>query len=491
MADKRSSYGNILKATALFGGVRVFQIIIHIIRAKVVAMLIGPAGMGIHNLLKSTLDTVNHVTGCGLQTSAVRDIAKAHDGGDQERIDVVITSLRLIVWLTGLIGVLVVFLGSAPLSYFAFGNYEYSTAFKYLSIIMFATQLNTGQVALLQGTFHYKYLAKSSLIGNFLSLLLTIPLYYYLREKGIVPALIIASLITLYYSWNASRKVTFHYVKLPFSKLFLEGKGMLTLGLVLAIGSLIGNLSSYLMNIFISHSGSISDVGLYTAGTTIANSYIFLVMSSMSTDYVPRLSALNGNIEAQNEAINKQTELLAIILLPLLVFFIVFSKEMILLLYSSEFIVISTMLELFMVGMLFQAFTWCLSYAVVARGDKKLFLLTEIYNFSISILLKVVGFYIAGLDGIGVAFIVDYIFELLLIFIVCHRKYQFRLSPDCQIVIFYSVVICTITLVSVYVLSSYWRYVIGIVLLLLACVYSIKELNKRVNLKAIISKFRK
>ncbi len=491
MADKRSSYGNILKATALFGGVRVFQIIIHIIRAKVVAMLIGPAGMGIHNLLKSTLDTVNHVTGCGLQTSAVRDIAKAHDGGDQERIDVVITSLRLIVWLTGLIGVLVVFFGSAPLSYFAFGNYEYSTAFKYLSIIMFATQLNTGQVALLQGTFHYKYLAKSSLIGNFLSLLLTIPLYYYLREKGIVPALIIASLITLYYSWNASRKVTFHYVKLPFSKLFLEGKGMLTLGLVLAIGSLIGNLSSYLMNIFISHSGSISDVGLYTAGTTIANSYIFLVMSSMSTDYVPRLSALNGNIEAQNEAINKQTELLAIILLPLLVFFIVFSKEMILLLYSSEFIVISTMLELFMVGMLFQAFTWCLSYAVVARGDKKLFLLTEIYNFSISILLKVVGFYIAGLDGIGVAFIVDYIFELLLIFIVCHRKYQFRLSPDCQIVIFYSVVICTITLVSVYVLSSYWRYVIGIVLLLLACVYSIKELNKRVNLKAIISKFRK
>ena len=491
MADKRSSYGNILKATALFGGVRVFQIIIHIIRAKVVAMLIGPAGMGIHNLLKSTLDTVNHVTGCGLQTSAVRDIAKAHDGGDQERIDVVITSLRLIVWLTGLIGVLVVFFGSAPLSYFAFGNYEYSTAFKYLSIIMFATQLNTGQVALLQGTFHYKYLAKSSLIGNFLSLLFTIPLYYYLREKGIVPALIIASLITLYYSWNASRKVTFHYVKLPFSKLFLEGKGMLTLGLVLAIGSLIGNLSSYLMNIFISHSGSISDVGLYTAGTTIANSYIFLVMSSMSTDYVPRLSALNGNIEAQNEAINKQTELLAIILLPLLVFFIVFSKEMILLLYSSEFIVISTMLELFMVGMLFQAFTWCLSYAVVARGDKKLFLLTEIYNFSISILLKVVGFYIAGLDGIGVAFIVDYIFELLLIFIVCHRKYQFRLSPDCQIVIFYSVVICTITLVSVYVLSSYWRYVIGIVLLLLACVYSIKELNKRVNLKAIISKFRK
>lgn len=490
MADKRSSYGNILKATALFGGVRVFQIIIHIIRAKVVAMLIGPAGMGIHNLLKSTLDTVNHVTGCGLQTSAVRDVANAYDGGDQGRIDVVITSLRLIVWITGLIGIMIVFLGSPQLSYFAFGNYEYSTAFKYLSIIMFATQLNTGQTALLQGTFHYKELAKSSLIGNLLSLLLTIPLYYYFREEGIVPALIIASLITLYFSWQASRKVTYHYVKIPFSKLFLEGKGMLALGIVLALGGLIGNLSSYLMNIYISHSGSITDVGLYTAGTTIANSYIFLVMSSMSTDYIPRLSALNGNVEAQIDAINKQIELLTIILLPLLVFFIVFSSEMILLLYSSEFMVISSMLELFMLGMLFQAFTWCLSYAVVARGEKKVFLLTEIYNLVISIVLKIVGFYFAGLVGIGVAFIIDYLFELLLIYIVCSKKYSFRLSIEGKKIIVSAVSICLAALFTVQILSSFLKYAIGMLLLLIACVYSIIELNKRVNLKAVISKLK-
>lgn len=491
MADNRSSYGNILKATALFGGVRVFTIIIHIIRAKIVAMLIGPVGMGIHNLLKSTLDTVNHVTGCGLQTSAVRDVAKAHDKANQERIDVVITSLRLIVWITGLIGGLVVFFGSAPLSYFAFGNYEYSTAFKYLSIVMFATQLNTGQVALLQGTFHYKDLAKCSLIGNFLSLIFTVPLYYFLREDGIVPALIVASLITLYFSWQASRRVTYHYVKLPFRELFAEGRGMLTLGVVLALGSLIGNLSSYLMNIFISHSGSVSDVGLYTAGTTIANSYIFLVMSSMSTDYVPRLSALNGNIEAQNDAINKQTELLTIILLPLLVFFMVFSKEMVLLLYSSEFVVISPMLELFMLGMLFQAFTWCLSYAVVARGDKKLFLLTEIYNFVISMVIKVIGFYIAGLIGIGVAFIIDYIFELLLIYYVCRKKYLFRLSSESSRIIGSAVLLCFISLMVVQFTSSYIRYISGVCFLVFACFYSIRELNKRVNLKAIISKFKR
>ena len=93
----RNSYGNIFKATALFGGVRVFQILINILRAKMIALLIGPMGMGISNLLKSTLDTVNHITGCGLQTSAVRDVAKSYETKNQDRIDVVITSLRLLV----------------------------------------------------------------------------------------------------------------------------------------------------------------------------------------------------------------------------------------------------------------------------------------------------------------------------------------------------------------------------------------------------------
>lgn len=478
----RNSYGNILKATALFGGVRVFQIIINVLRSKLVAMLIGPAGMGINNLFKHTLDTVNHITGCGLQTSTVRDVAKSFEAGDKERVDVVISTLRIIVWITGLIGVLVVFFGSRYLSYFAFGNYDYSADFKYLSIVMFATQLNTGQVALLQGTFHYKEIAKCSLIGNFLSLILTVPLYYYLREEGIVPALIIAAIITLFFSWLSSRKVEYHFVFLSFSKLWDIGKGMLTLGFVIALGGLIGNLSSYLMSIFLSHFGSIDVVGLYASAITIANSYIFMVMSAMSSDYVPRIAALSNSIEGQIDAINKQLVLILLILAPLIVAFISFAKEVVYILYTKEFYEVVPMLQLLMVGMLLQAVTWCLSYAVVARGDSKLFLYTEIFNFVISISLKIGGYLLLGLLGIGMGFILDYFFEGLLIFIVCKRKFGFQFNSD--VVRLFSIVllITTASLFAAMTLNGVLKYMVGSIFFIIAITFTIIELNNRTGM---------
>ncbi|MFK1880757.1 hypothetical protein ACIXEK_02480 [Bacteroides fragilis] len=42
-----SGYRTILKGTAIFGGVQVFNIVINLIRGKLVALFLGPEGMGI------------------------------------------------------------------------------------------------------------------------------------------------------------------------------------------------------------------------------------------------------------------------------------------------------------------------------------------------------------------------------------------------------------------------------------------------------------
>ena len=56
--DNKSSYRSIFKATSLFGGVQVYQILIQIIKSKFVAVLLGPAGVGIMGLYKSGLQLI-------------------------------------------------------------------------------------------------------------------------------------------------------------------------------------------------------------------------------------------------------------------------------------------------------------------------------------------------------------------------------------------------------------------------------------------------
>ena len=69
--EQKCSYRQIVKATSLFGGVQFFQIIISVIRSKFVAILLGPAGMGVVGLLTATTGLVAGLTNFGLGTSAV------------------------------------------------------------------------------------------------------------------------------------------------------------------------------------------------------------------------------------------------------------------------------------------------------------------------------------------------------------------------------------------------------------------------------------
>ena len=75
--NSQSSYRQIMKATSIFGGVQVVNIIILIIRSKAVAILLGPAGMGIMSLLNSVIGLLASLTDFGLKTSAVKDVAAA------------------------------------------------------------------------------------------------------------------------------------------------------------------------------------------------------------------------------------------------------------------------------------------------------------------------------------------------------------------------------------------------------------------------------
>ncbi len=479
----RNSYNSVFKAIALFGGVKVFQVLISVLRAKLIAILIGPTGMGISNLLTSTTHTISSVTGCGLQTSAVRDVAKAHELHNQERIDTTITVLRFLVWLTGILGAFVVFFGASILSRFAFGNTEYSIAFRILSLTMIFSQINVGQVALMQGTFHYKDMAKATLWGHLLSLILTIPIYYFYREEGIVPALLVASLITLFFSWRYSSKQAFNRVKLSVKKLFFHGKDMIVLGAVLALGGLISNLSSYLMNIFISSKGTLQDVGLYGAGVTIVNSYVFLVLTAMSTDYVPRIAALSGNDSEQINTINKQAVMVLLMIMPLITVFMVFAKEAIYILYSPDFYVIIPMVILFMGGTILQAVSWCLSYALVARGDSKVFLNLSVFSCIVSLTLKITGFTIDGLTGIGIAYIIDYLVYSIVLFCICNKLFKFKFSSEFRKLFFLFCPICGVSLVWAFLFpEGTLHYIVGTIIIIMTSFLSLVELNKRTNL---------
>jgi O-antigen/teichoic acid export membrane protein len=492
MGKDKNSYSSIIKATSLFGGVQILQIIISTIRSKFIAVLLGPPGMGIAGLITSSTDIISSLTGFGLRTSGIRDVSQAYSSGDETRKNTTITVLRKLVLLTGITGTILTFMLSSYLSVWAFGNKDYSLAFKIVSIIVLFNQINIGQTVLLQGTFHYKYIAKSVLLGSTLGLFLTLPLYYIWGLDGIVPAIIIASIIQILLTGYYSRKITYKKINLTLKQLFSEGKVMLTLGLVIAATGFANQGTAYLLKIFISNYGSIADVGLYTAGIAIASTYVGMVLGAMSTDYAPRLAALANSGKELTMAINKQAVLLITALAPLVIAFIVFIKQVVIILYSNKFIEITGMIEWVALGMFFRAISWSISYSFVARGDSRVFFWSELFANFYSIVLSIIGYKIFGLTGIGIGFLITYSIYSFQMLIIAKNRFRFSFNSDFYRIFLIQTILFSLCFIIIkFTGYSTYRYLLGVSFLLLSAWISFKEFDKMIGIQLIVENLKK
>jgi O-antigen/teichoic acid export membrane protein len=164
MLESKNSYRQVMKATSLFGGVQVFNILVSIVRSKFIALWIGPAGYGIAALFTSTLGLISGMTDFGLDKSAVKDIS--FNSENPQNVSRTIQILKRLVWFTSVFGALVMIIASPWLSEFAFESKEYTFSFVWISIALLFKQLSSGQLAILQGLRKLKKLAQANLYGN-------------------------------------------------------------------------------------------------------------------------------------------------------------------------------------------------------------------------------------------------------------------------------------------------------------------------------------
>ncbi|PTM08480.1 MAG: O-antigen translocase [Bacteroidetes bacterium] len=491
MKEDRSSYRQIMKATSLFGGVQVFNIIISIIRSKVIAILLGPAGMGIAGLLTSTTGMIGVMTNFGLRTSAVKDIASAYESGDENRIAKIILIFRRLVWGTGLLGTVLTLVLSPWLSQIAFGNREYTFAFAWLAITLLFSQLTSGQNVLLQGMRKLQYLAKANVFGTAAALIISLPIYYYWRLDGIVPALIITSVFTLGIAWYFTRKVDVKKIDVSLAETRYEGKEMLKMGFMLSLSTLLTMGTAFLLNIFISNRGGVDQVGLYNAGFAIISTYVGLVFTAMSTDYYPRLSGVSHDNEKASMLINQQAEIGLLILAPILSIFFIFINWGIIILYSTQFLAISGMVLWAALGMYFKLASWAIAFILLAKGASRLFFLNELVFNAYMLAFNLLGYYWKGLDGLGISFLLGYFFYLIQVFILSKHKYKFAFTPAAYKIFATQFILGLSCFLIIKLIPTPWAYGIGLPFILVSIWYSYKELDKRIGVKSVIFSYLK
>jgi len=487
MSKQKKSYSQIMKATSLFGGVQVFNILISVIRSKAIAILIGPVGFGVIGLLNSTLRIIGDFTKIGLDTSAVKEISEKNSDKDSSKVTEIIFVLEKLIWFTGIVGALITLLFSRYISQLTFGNTDYTYAFVWLSIAVLFTQLTKGKIAILQGTRRLKKLASANLTASTVSLLLTLPLYFIFELKGIVPALIASAILTFIVFKFFTKDIEVPHFSFSKSKLFHKSKAMLMLGATMSFTSIVVALSAFLVQVFIRSTDGLDAVGFYSAGFLIVNAYVGMIFSAMSTDYFPRLVAINTDNEKMNVAVNQQADVAILLITPVIVLFLTFAPFIVELLYSSKFNVIIGFVTFGVLGTFFKAVSFSMGYVIIAKGHSKVFIILSILFNTSLLIICVLSYNRGGLTGIGLGYLIYYFIHLVTLKILTKQLYGISFTKS-----FYKTfTICGLICASSYgvtlVESLYLRYSLLVLLVGISVGYSIVQFQQKMDLKQLLS----
>ncbi len=430
--NKTDSYSHVLKYTGVFGGVQVVSILVGIIRNKFVAMILGPAGMGLVSLFNSTINLLSNSTNLGISMSAVKNISEAYDKGDEAKLRHNVKMIRSWCLLTALFGMFVCIVCSPLLSRWTFGWGDHTHHFVLLSCVVGMMAVTGGELAILKGTRHLRKLAVISVYNVIAAFFTSVPLYYFFGEAAIVPSLILMAfaqmLLTISYSYKL--------YPLSFSRdrhLLGEGMSMVKLGVAFVLAGILGSGAEFVIRSYLSYNESLETVGLFSAGYMMTITYASMVFSAMETDFFPRLSACKGGITTTNTIVNRQIEVSFLLISPMMVFFMIGLPILLPLLYTGEFTGVLGMMQVMVFAIYIRALKLPIAYLPLAKGDSWSYLLLEAIYDVVIVVLVILAFNKWKLLGCGIAMVLASIIDFVVLLVFTHFKYGFHLSSSVKL----------------------------------------------------------
>ena len=475
------NYTHILKYTGIFGGVQGLNILIGLIRNKIVAFLLGPAGMGLTSLFNSVVAFITQATSLGISFSAVRHVSELFDQGDEERIEHFVKVVRSWSIVTALLGMLVCMVAGPFLSSHAFSWGDHTLHFMALAPAVGLMAIGGGEMAILKGARQLKSIAVIQLIAIVVALIVSVPVFWFFGQAGIVPVIVLMALATTLLTVRHSFRL--YPLRLGGAKGVLgEGMEMVRLGVAFVLAGVMATGADMVIRSYLNVTGELDIVGLYNVGYTLTMVYGGMVFIAMETDYFPRLSGVVFQVEQANLMVNRQIEVSLLIIGPMLVAMLFAVPIMIPVLFTSEFMPVEGMMRFTTLALYLRAMKLPVSYIALARGDGKNYLLLESLYYIGMVVAVVVGYQHLGLTGTGVGLLVVSAAEFVLLYVFTFFKYHYR--PTASVFVYGGIhILIGVTALLLTRFTEGWLYWVAAILMMAASLsFSLFVLRSKTSL---------
>lgn len=473
---EQASQRQILKSTSIIGGSSVISILLGIVRTKVLALLLGPSGIGLVGIYGSIMETIVAAASMGISMSGPRQIAEARGANDSKTIAATHVALTCTVFVFGFIGVALLYVFRGRVSLMSFGNTSHDWAIGILAIgVLFGTLVISCR-AQLQGYRLIGNIARAEIIGGFFVTIVALFIICFWREKAIPFFIITTPVFTLFAFSFYARKIPKPVSAPALLDVLMQARTLLALGLAVMLAGIMKTGSGYLVRSMINHAYGLEAAGYFQASWRISTLYIGIVLGAMGSDFYPRLSSIHKDCNASNTLVNQQGEVAYLLAGPAILGMMTLTPVITWLLYSSAFAETNIILRWLILSTILKVALFPLGHVLLAKGMGKTFFCTELaYNASFLLIIRS-GLGRFGLPITGFAFFVASLLQFIVVFAIVSRVNGFVWS---RLNMTLATVICSST-VLVFAAACYadWLgYMIGSMATLAFSIYSICSLQ--------------
>ncbi|MCD9047148.1 O-antigen translocase [Luteimonas sp. MHLX1A] len=425
--SESGSYRQILRSSSIIGGASLINILVGLVKMKVAAVLLGPAGVGMIGLLQSLMSAASAVSALGFGTVGTRQIAEAVGRDDDAAIA---AARRALFWGTlGLaaLGAMLVWTLRDLIAVHVLHDPAMGGSIGWLALGVALTVASGSQAALLNGLRRIGDLARVSIASGFASAALGVCALAVWGERGLLAFILATPLASFTASlWYVSRLPPIVAPATSFPALAHQWATLARLGAAFMAAGVVGTAGHLAMRILVQRELGVDALGQFQASWMIAMTYIGLVLGAMGTDYYPRLTATIRDHRATNALVNEQSEVALLLAGPLLLGMLGLAPWLIELLYSKEFDDAVSVLRWQVLGDVLKVASWPLGFVMLAAGDGRVYLIAETIAMGALIALTWIALPVVGVEATGLAFLGMYVLYLPLVYWLARRRTGFR-----------------------------------------------------------------
>lgn len=396
-----------LVKTSFLNGIAVLvRVTCSLVMNKILAVYIGPAGYAVIGQFQNVVSIISNLAG-SLLASGVTKITAQHFDDVTKQYAVWRTAVRYSLGASLVAGItLVIFKDS--LSKWLLPQSDMSSVFVWLALSLPALTLNNLLLAAINGKKEISIYVISNIVGSLLGLMITVVSVSFYGLYGALVAFTINPAVVLLATGMLVRR------RIWFKSKFFWGlidkpalKELSGFGLMGVVSALSGPTVFILIRDHLKDNFGLTEAGYWQATTKISDTYLMLVITTLSVYYLPRLGEIRRADELRAEIVKVYKVVMPLVIVGAAGIYL-FRDFIIHMLFTPEFLAMRDLMPLQLLGDTIKIGAWILSFVLAGRSMVKPFIVTEVL-FSISYFLLVVMLtHFWGLKGVVTSYAINY-----------------------------------------------------------------------------------